>query len=37
MFCEGYDGILKKHLAITKLAIEDMKKKGIDTKMYEEP
>ncbi len=36
MFCEGYDGILKKHSAITKLSIEDMKKKRIDTKMYEE-
>lgn len=37
MFCDGYDGILKKHTSITKLDIEYMKQKGINTKIYEEP
>lgn len=35
MFCIGYDGIIKKHPEISKLAIDDMKKAGRDTKSYE--
>ena len=35
MFIEGYDGIIKKYPAITKLSIEDLKNKGMDTSAYE--
>ncbi|MFC2103369.1 hypothetical protein ACFLSS_03080, partial [Bacteroidota bacterium] len=36
IFCEGYDGLLRKSPAITRISIEYMKKNGHDTKMYEE-
>ena len=35
MFIDGYDGIIQKYPAITKLSIEALKKEGGDTSSYE--
>jgi hypothetical protein len=35
MYIDGYDGIIQKYPAITKLSIEDLKNQGRDTSSYE--